>query len=602
MKLVITLCLAVVGLELPQAAGQTLSNYQAIVISQGPSSYFKLDGSLDSAVDSAVTLEVFGAGAFAYDMFRNAGSSYSYVNKTDFLRNLTTPNLISGGGTSNTTSTASGTVSFLFRSLGGGEVTGQRYLFSAGSVVANHNAFALFVESTNVVNGDPNALKLRFGNSTRTILPAASMAPSTWYYFAVTYVESRAPNKAIWYVGRPGEALLTGQTTNSAESVAGTGTGLYIGNKETIDAAFRDPGSGQLDEFAIWNRELSSAEINAQFAALPNRLPPPASTYQSLVMSQSPDYYFQLDGTLSNEVSSEPELSTVGPTAGFTYDYFGNFETTNAAGYTAANDGLVANHNLLNGGGLYTGAPGTGAGTISFLFTSLSGTNQTGQRFLFSAGGATSAFNAFGVFLENWTASADPGALKVRLGNSSKPILAPQDIVPGDWYYCALTYDESITNQTVAWYLGQPGATLRSGTLNYLTGVKAGQGNVFIIGNHTNFNGGWRSPGSGRIDEFAIWHRILSPTEISNQFTALTPSTSVAGPRLTITRSGANVLISWPASTPGSYSLEATNVLDSTTVHAATWPGAGVPTLVGPNYVVTNPITGAKRFYRLRAQ
>src|SRR6185503_755654 len=319
-----------------------------------------------------------------------------------------------------------------------------------------------------------------------TILPATQLAPSTWYYFAVTYLESRAPNKALWYVGRPGETLLTGQTTNSADSVAGTATGLYLGNKETFDAGYRDPGSGQLDEFAIWNRELSPSEISAQFAALPSRLAPPAAEYQSLITLPAPNYYFQLDGSRSNAMSTTPVLNSVGPTAGFTYDYFGNFETTNAAAYTTANDGLVLNNNLLNGGGTYDGTPGTGAGTISFLFTSLSGTNHTGQRFLFSAGGATVATNAFAIFMENWTASTDPGAIKVRLGNSSKAILAPQNIVPGDWYYCALTYDESITNQQVNWYLGQPGGTLNSGTLSFLPGVKAGQGNVFIIGNHTN--------------------------------------------------------------------------------------------------------------------
>jgi hypothetical protein len=599
MKSIIAMLVCAVGLDLSQAAGQTLSNYQAIITAQGPSSYFTLDGTFASAVDAGTTLEVFGAGGFMFDLFRNPGSSYFYVNKTDFLRNLTTPNLISGGGTSNLTSTAAGSVTLLFRTLGPGEIGGQRYLFSAGSVVTNHNAFALFLENTNVANGDPNALKLRFGDSTATLLPAAKIVPSTWYYFAVTYLESRAPNKAVWYVGRPGDTLSTGQTTNSAQSVAGTATGLYIGNKETLDAAFRDPGSGQLDEFALWHRELSPAEVNAQFAALPHGVPPPASAYQRLVTSQSPSHYFKLDGSLRNEVASAPSLSSVGTSPGFGYDYFGNFETTNASTYTAANDGLVVNNNLLNGGGTFDGTPGTGAGTVSFLFNSLSGTNQTGQRFLFSAGGATGATNAFAVFMENWTASTDPGAIKVRLGNSSKAILPPQNIVPGEWYYCAVTYDESLTNQQVTWSIGQPGGTLNSGTLNFLAGVKAGDGNLFVVGNHTNFNGGWRSPGTGRIDEFAIWHRVLGAAEIGNQFAALSPSSQGASPRLTLTRSGGMVLLSWPASTQGNFVLEATNVLPSAS-SSAVWPGAGVATVVGPNFVVTNAIAPGNRFYRLR--
>ena len=601
MKSTLSLLVIAIGLDLSLAADQTSSNYQAVVSAQSPSSYFKLDGSLASAVDSDVALEAFGAGGFTFDAFRNPGMSYSYVNKTDFLRNLTATNLISGGGTSNTTSTASGSVTLLFRTLSTGEISGQRYLFSAGSVTTEHNAFALFLESTNVANGDPNALKLRFGDSTTTVLPAESIVPSTWYYFAVTYLESRAPNKAVWYVGRPGHTLLSGPTTNSPESVAGSGSGLYIGNKETLDAAFRDPGSGQLDEFAIWNRELTAAEVNAQFAALPSEVPPPASAYQGIVASQSPDYYFHLDGSLSNAVAADPVLTSVGPTAGFTYDLFGDFQTTNAAAFTAASDGLVASNNLVNGGGSFTGTPGTGAGTITFLFNSLSGTNNSGQRFLFSAGGATATTNAFAVFLENWTASTDPGAIKVRLGNSSKAILAPQNIVPGDWYYCAVAYDESLTNEQVTWYLGQPGGGLNGGTLTYLEGVKAGQGDVFVIGNHTNFNAAWRSPGTGRIDEFAIWHRILSPTEITNQFAALTQSTSLAPPKLTITLSGENVLVSWPAATQGSFSLETTNVLDSTTLGAATWPSAGTPTLIGSDYVVTNTISGGASFYRLHA-
>src|SRR5204862_229508 len=138
----------------------------------------------------------------------------------------------------------------------------QRYLFSAGTNAAAGNALLMYVENTNAANGDPNSLKLRFGNNTTTMLDASKLVPAAWYYVALTYSEARVPNKAIWYVGRAGGVLTTGMTTNSPEAVAGAGAGIVIGNNETLGSAFRSPGNGQIDEFAIWNRELSSTEIN----------------------------------------------------------------------------------------------------------------------------------------------------------------------------------------------------------------------------------------------------------------------------------------------------------------------------------------------------
>lgn len=600
-KFVGIILLGGVLLSAPPAVGQTLSNYQATVTGQGPVHYFHFDGSLTAADNPEVTLESFGAGGFTFDMFRSPGQAVFFANQTDYLRN-TSDHIVSGGGAATTNSTNSGSVTFLFRSLDSGDITGQRYLFSAGGSVTNHNSFSLFMENTNVDNGDPESLKLRFGDNTMTILPAAEIVPATWYYCAVTWLESRAPGKALWYVGRPGKALVTGATSNSVDSVAGDSTGAYFGNRETLDAAFRNPGNGQLDEVAVWDRELSAAEVQAQFGALPGSAAPPAASYQSVVAGQSPDHYFHLDGSTTNAVASGPALDIVGPSAGFSYDYFGDFLTTNAAAFTAAGDALVSSNNLLNAGGSYTGTPGSGAGTLSFLFHSLPGTNVTGQRFLFSAGGATAGTNAFAVFMENLTSSTDPGAIKVRLGNSSKAILSPQNIVPSDWYYCALTFDESLTNSQVTWYLGQPGGALGGGTLSYLPGVMAGQGNIFVIGNNTNFNAGWRNPGTGRIDEFAIWHRILAAAEITNQFNALTAAPAVVPPGLTISRDGDSVLLSWPSGGAGQFVLETTNVLDAATVAAPTWPDAGPPALVGSNYVVTNVIAPGNQFYRLRAQ
>src|SRR5262249_6247143 len=126
--------------------------------------------------------------------------------------------------------------------------------------------------------------------------------------------------------------------------------------------------------------------------------------------------------------------------------------------------------------------------------------------------------------------------------------------------------------------------------------------NVFVIGNHTNFNAGWRNPGSGRVDEFAIWHRVLAASEITNQFNALAAPAAAVPPALTITRSGDNILLSWPSDAPGNFVLETTNILNAAAVNAPAWPDAGAPARVGSDYVVTNAISEGNQFYRLRSQ
>jgi len=594
MKKLLTFLLALTCFNTRMSA-QMLADYQAAVQNQAPATWFKLDGDLVSAVDANVVLTVFGLGSgFAFDVFGNNGRSYSFGGQTDTLYNQTT-DLINGGGTSNTASTAAGSVTFLFRTLDPSPNTGQRYLFSAGDSAASANAFAVFLESTNVANGDPNSLKLRFGDSTKTILPAEEILPNTWYYLAVTYLESRFPDKAHWYVGRPGGSLASGTTTNSPEAVAGNDVGLYVGNRGDFNTAFRNPGNGQIDEFAIWNRELSAAEIQAQFARLPNRTPPPRSVYQSAITGQNPMHYFRLDGSLEN-AGGAPTLNVNGTGSGFTYDYFGS--PTNARFFNLSSDALVVNSNLLNGGGPYTGTLGTGQGSLSCLFTMLSGTNNSGQRFVFSAGGATGVTNAFGLFVENYTSGnpAQFGSLKIRFGQSSM-ILPASEIVPSEWHYFAMTYDESQPTGQVHWWLGLPGSTLRTGTVNAEFGARAGQGDIFVIGNQNNLNARWASPGNGRVDEFAIWHRLLSESEVQAQFATLgttLPSTLV--PTLTIARLGGDVVLSWPVENNAGFHLEST-----ATLSPPAWiTNTSTVTVIGANNVVTNGTSTAQQYFRLK--
>ena len=68
-----------------------------------------------------------------------------------------------------------------------------------------------------------------------------------------------------------------------------------------------------------------------------------------------------------------------------------------------------------------------------------------------------------------------------------------------------------------------------------------------------------------------------------------------AGPQLTITRSGANMVLSWPTNTTGFSPQFTTNLTASTSWTAL----APAPTVVDGRNTVTSPISGAQRFFRL---
>ena len=66
-------------------------------------------------------------------------------------------------------------------------------------------------------------------------------------------------------------------------------------------------------------------------------------------------------------------------------------------------------------------------------------------------------------------------------------------------------------------------------------------------------------------------------------------------PTLTITYLGSNVILSWPTNTTG-FVLQSTSNL----IPSAVWSGVSPsPVVVNARNTVTNPITGAGKFYRL---
>ncbi len=605
--------ITLVSLAALSSSGQTISNYQFTVSSQNPSAYFKLDGSLASAVNGSVVLEPF-AGGYASDAFRTASNCWFFIDQnTAYLRNLTDA-LISGGGAANSNAAAKGSVSFVFRALAGQNVGGQRFLFdataTAGMTTTNHNAFSVFFENDTATT-DPDALKLRFGDSTTTLLTSNNVLYGSWYYFALTYDESRVPNKAIWYTGPAGGTLLSGTTSNAADAVAGEAAGLIIGNRAGYTGAYRSPGTGRIDEFAIWSRELSATEISNQFSKLP-QLPAPGASYQQVVQSQIPKYWFKLDNSLSESAGNTLALSTTGTGGAFTSDFLGNANF--AYSFSETNDSLYITNDLINGGGPTTDANASGTGTISFLFRMLSSTNFSGQRFVFSAPGIETLStddNQLALFFENDTpTNTYPNSLKLRVGNATKgstnsssadnnvPVAYSTNMVPNAWYYFAMTYDESRNTPEVKVYFGQVGGTLSTDTMNPANNSVVGNNGPLVLGNKIESgvitNNAFRGPGNGAIDEFAIWHDELSPSEIAAQFAAAAP---LVVPKLSIAQSATNVILSWPATTPSSFVLESTNVLGGN----GPWPQVpGTPVVVGGSYVVTNSASNDRQFFRLR--
>src|ERR1051325_6723841 len=102
------------------ASAQTLSNYQFAVNSQSPNSWFKLDGTLSDSVSPGIVLSTYvsQAGGFESDAHGKHAKSYYFSGTSDYLQysaSLYGTNLFNGGGATNTTSTAAGSITFLFR-------------------------------------------------------------------------------------------------------------------------------------------------------------------------------------------------------------------------------------------------------------------------------------------------------------------------------------------------------------------------------------------------------------------------------------------------------------------------------------------------------
>jgi hypothetical protein len=129
------------------------------------------------------------------------------------------------------------------------------------------------------------------------------------------------------------------------------------------------------------------------------------------------------------------------------------------------------------------------------------------------------------------------------------------DLTDGQWVYLAGTYDGS------TWHLFRNGQEVTNST-DVVGALTVSPGSEWAIGARGM---GWANYFAGSIDEVAIYNVALSPATIKAHYYV-----AQSGPvSLTITRSGANVSVNWPA-----------GILQSASALAGPWtdmPGATSP-------------------------
>jgi hypothetical protein len=106
----------------------------------------------------------------------------------------------------------------------------------------------------------------------------------------------------------------------------------------------------------------------------------------------------------------------------------------------------------------------------------------------------------------------------------------------------------------------------------------------------------WPDPGmQGSIAEFRIYNGVLQPEDVAAT-QALGPNQllSAASPTLSATRSGANLILSWPVASSGFTLQWETNLATSLWTN-----GLPAPQIIGGQWEVTVPVSSPTLYYRL---
>lgn len=250
MKNLLTI-LAVFVLSAIHLAAQTLANYEATIAAPldgggGPALWYTsydtatVTGHMDNSGSAGIAYQAYRLGGQSYtDYFGNPTKAYGLVNPP-------TQAAAVAGSTALFMTGAQGTVCLLFKTPP--DMSGLQVLFAQGP------GFEL------AVNG--GTMRVTYtSDGTKYANIGTPLAANTWYYAALKWDTSKPSNDLTWYVGEAGTGTL--ESGNLSIDAAGGNSSIVISGRTSANF-FLSP----IQEFAVWESELTDAAIQAQADAL----------------------------------------------------------------------------------------------------------------------------------------------------------------------------------------------------------------------------------------------------------------------------------------------------------------------------------------------
>lgn len=275
-RLIPAITLAFAALLPVATIANTIDDYHAAIDARQPVYWYKLDGTYanDGSAGGAPLTPV--ETTFGKDCFGNESSALD-LNSSSAKAHSGSKDPINGGGPGpNAAAAATGSLIVLFKtpaSKSNDSVNRCIFRDQVGSK-ANSNQLALFTNESTESGGANYRLGMNFGDMNNSTINN-SLAPDTWYFFALVWNEADNAAEARVYLGKAGDSKLLVKNAPkdvSDESVAGADGLFTLGNFSNTnkDAGFFCPPSspGTIDEFATFDKQLTPDEISSIYSAL----------------------------------------------------------------------------------------------------------------------------------------------------------------------------------------------------------------------------------------------------------------------------------------------------------------------------------------------